>query len=153
MTQTTDQRKATLPCPACGRANRVSVARLDNGPRCGHCGTPLTTDRPVEVSDRTFGAVTGGPDLPVIVDFYADWCGPCKTMAPLLDQIARERIGQVVVAKLDTDQNQQTAGRFGIRGIPTVIGFVGGREVAREVGAVPKQRLDMMVASLLQNAG
>lgn len=153
MAETTDQRRATLPCPECGRPNRVSVARLGHGPRCGHCGAALTTDRPVPVTDQSFGAVVSGPDLPVIVDFYADWCGPCKVMAPLLDQIARENKGSVVVAKLDTDRNQQTAGRFGIRGIPTVIGFIGGKEAAREVGAVPKPRLDMMVESLIQKAG
>jgi thioredoxin len=84
----------------------------------------------------------------VLVDFYADWCGPCKIMAPLLDDFARQHRGEVVVLKLDTDRNPVTAQRFTIRGIPTLIGFVGGREVARETGAVPRARLDALMGLL-----
>ena len=83
----------------------------------------------------------------VLVDFYADWCGPCKIMAPHLDDLARSRRGEVLVAKLDTDRNPQTAQRFGIRGIPTLIVFRNGQEVARETGAIPRPRLDALVTA------
>ena len=84
--------------------------------------------------------------IPVLVDFYADWCGPCKMMAPYVDEIAREKQGRALVAKLDTDRSQQTATQFNIRGIPTSIVFKGGKEVARQTGAVPKKVLEDMLA-------
>ena len=80
--------------------------------------------------------------VPVVVDFYADWCGPCKMMAPILDEVARRRQGELLVTKLDTDRNPQTGQRFGVRGIPTLIVFREGKEVARKVGAVPPGELD-----------
>jgi thioredoxin len=85
-------------------------------------------------------------DVPVLVDFYADWCGPCKVMAPYVDEIARERQGSALVAKLDTDRSQQTASGFNIRGIPTVIVFKNGKEAARQTGAVPKKVLEDLLA-------
>src|SRR5690606_25401663 len=98
-----------------------------------------------KVGDQDLERVVADSEVPVLVDFYADWCGPCKMMAPLLDELARERAGEVLVAKLDTDRNPTMAVRFGIRGIPTLIAFQGGREVSREVGAVPKPRLQALV--------
>src|SRR5574341_1002619 len=124
---------ATAPCAFCDTLNRVDLGRVDDRPKCGNCGRPILLDRPVAISDETFDGVVGGADVPVVVDFYADWCGPCKMMAPVLDSFAHERRGSVVVGKLDTDRNQRTAMRFGIRGIPTLLVFRGGREVAREV--------------------
>jgi thioredoxin 2 len=123
----------------------VDLARIDHRPRCGQCGRPILLDRPVPLSDATFDAVIGGATVPVMVDFYADWCGPCKVMAPILDQVAAERRGQVLVTKLDTDRNQPTMMRFGVRGIPTLIVFSGGKEVGREVGVVPRQRLEALL--------
>jgi len=99
----------------------------------------------VAVTDAEFEAVVGEAEVPVFVDFYADWCGPCKMMAPVFDEIAREHAGQVLVAKMDTDRNQTTPQRFGIRGIPTLILFRGGQEVSRQVGAVPKKQLEDML--------
>jgi thioredoxin len=99
----------------------------------------------VRVTDAGFERVVSGTTVPVLVDFYADWCGPCKMMAPLLDDIAREHRGTAVVAKLDTDRNQQTAARFGIRSIPTLIAFRDGREATREIGVVPKARIEAML--------
>lgn len=142
----TRSRRATVGCPECGRLNRVDLGRLANGPRCGHCARPLPLDRPLPVGDQNLDRVIADSAVPVLVDFYADWCGPCKVMAPVLDELARERAGQALVAKLDTDRNPAMAGRYAIRGIPTLILFHNGREVAREVGAVPKARL----AALLQ---
>ena len=136
---------ATVPCPFCATLNRVDLSRVDERPKCGQCGRPILLDRPVAVSDATFDGVIANATVPVVVDFYADWCGPCKMMAPMLDQIASDRRGSLLVAKLDTDRNQATTMRFGVRGIPTLIVFSGGKEVAREVGAVPRQRLDALL--------
>jgi thioredoxin 2 len=138
--------RALVPCPSCGRLNRVSLRRVQHRPTCGHCGRPLHLDRPIPVHDADFDRVVGGSDVPVLVDFYADWCGPCKVMAPTLDALASERAGEIVVAKLDTDQNPRTAGRFGIRGIPTLVLMVGGEEAGRVTGAVGRTQLDQLVA-------
>jgi thioredoxin 2 len=138
-------RKATLGCRFCGTLNRVDLARAEDRPKCGECGRPILLDRPIAVSDQDLERVVRDSDVPVLVDFHADWCGPCKMMAPLLDDLARERMGEALVAKLDTDRNPGMAVRFSIRGIPTLIAFQGGREVAREVGAVPKPRLAELI--------
>lgn len=138
-------RKGTVSCPFCQTLNRVDLSRVQDRPKCGECGKPILLDRPIRVSDEDLERVVASSEVPVLVDFYADWCGPCKLMAPLLDELARERAGEVLVAKLDTDRNPTMATRFGIRGIPTLIAFQGGREVAREVGAVPKPRLQALV--------
>lgn len=147
MAETTPRKKATVRCPFCGRLNRVDLTRAGDRPRCGQCAKPILLDRPVSVSDADLERVVGDADVPVLVDFYADWCGPCKAMAPVLDEFARTRSGEVLVAKLDTDRNPTMASRFGIRGIPTLIVFRGGREVARETGAVPRARLEALLAS------
>ncbi|HEU0301384.1 MAG TPA: thioredoxin TrxC [Longimicrobium sp.] len=143
--QTTAQRRATVPCAHCGRLNRVDLARAADRPRCGACGRPILLDRPLRLTDAEFDRVVADSSVPVLVDFYADWCGPCKIMAPVLDQAARERTGRVLVAKVDTDANPLVSQRFGIRSIPTLVAFRGGREVARELGAVPKPRLDALI--------
>jgi thioredoxin 2 len=137
--------RATVACPFCGRLNRVELARAGDRPKCGECGRPLLLDRPVPVTDQNLEKVVSGTDVPVLVDFYADWCGPCKMMAPVLDQIAHDRMGEALVAKLDTDRNPTMAVRFGIRGIPTLIAFRGGKEVARETGAVPRPKLEALL--------
>ena len=85
--------------------------------------------------------------MPVLVDFYADWCGPCKIVAPILDEIARTRAGNVLVLKLDTDRNPSTTTRFGVQGIPTLIAFAGGREVSRQTGAAPRQAIETLLAA------
>lgn len=138
-------RPMTVPCPFCTTLNRVDADRVADRPRCGSCGRPILLDRPLAIGDASFDAVIGGTVIPVMVDFYADWCGPCKIMAPLLDDFARDRAGGVLVVKLDTDRNPGTSERFGIRSIPTLMVFDGGREVAREVGVVPKARLNTLV--------
>jgi len=139
---------ATVACPFCQTLNRVDLARVADRPKCGNCAKPILLDRPVAVSDEAFDKVTGETTVPVVVDFYADWCGPCKIMAPLLDDAAHRRAGQILFAKIDTDRNPRTGPRFGIRGIPTLIAFRDGKEVARRVGAVPPAELDAFLNSI-----
>lgn len=144
---------ALVPCPHCGRLNRVDLSRAADRPQCGACRRPLLLDRPIKVTDDDFERVVGGSDVPVLVDFHADWCGPCKTMAPVLDEFAGEQTGRALIAKLDTDGNRRVAGRHSIRGIPTLIVFRDGREVARETGAVGKQRLESLLLAARGDGG
>ena len=140
-----DSRRATIRCPFCLTLNRVDVSRAPDRPKCGKCSKPLLLDRPVKVTDEDFDRLIGDAEIPVLVDFHADWCGPCKVMAPTLDDLAQAKMGDLLVAKLDTDANPQTAQRFGIRGIPTLILFSGGEESKRVTGAVPYEQLAALV--------
>jgi thioredoxin 2 len=135
-------------CVFCATPNRVDLARLSEGPKCGKCGRPMRLDRPLPVTDTTFDTVITGSTVPVVVDFYADWCGPCKIMAPVLDEFARQHTGEALVLKLDTDANPATPARVGIRGIPTLIVFEQGHEVRRQVGAVQAADLEKLVPGL-----
>ena len=139
--------KATVACPFCSTLNRVNLARIGDHPKCGSCGRPILLDRPLVVTDATFARVIADAEVPVLVDFYADWCGPCKIVAPILDEIARTRAGNVLVLKLDTDRNPSTTTRFGVQGIPTLIAFAGGREVSRQTGAAPRQAIETLLAA------
>jgi thioredoxin 2 len=132
-------------CPFCSAANRVDLTRLALGPKCAKCGKPLRLDRPQKVTDKEFDRTITGSSVPVLVDFYADWCGPCHMMAPVLDDVARRRAGDALVLKLDTDASQQTAARFGIRGIPTVIAFRNGTEHGRHVGVADAGVLERLL--------
>jgi thioredoxin 2 len=144
----TASRKATVQCPFCGRLNRVDLARAADRPKCGECGRPILLDRPVHLTDESFDRVIADAQVPVLVDFYADWCGPCKMMAPVLDEFARQHTGEILVLKLDTEANRMTPARFGIRGIPTLIVFEKGQEARRQVGAVQASDLDKLVPGL-----
>jgi thioredoxin 2 len=148
-TPSTDVRHLTIRCQFCDTWNRVNASRAADRPKCGKCGKPMLLDRPFPLNDETFARTISESDVPVLVDFYADWCGPCKVMAPYVDEIAREHIGRALVAKLDTDRSQKTSMGFNIRGIPTTIVFRDGKEVARLTGAVPKPALE----DLLRKAG
>ncbi|HET8712363.1 MAG TPA: thioredoxin TrxC [Gemmatimonadales bacterium] len=142
MTSTETRATATVACPFCQTLNRVDMARVADRPKCGNCGKPILLDRPIAITDQVFDKVTRDTTVPVVVDFYADWCGPCKIMAPLLDDAAHKRAGQMLFAKLDTDRNPLTGQRFVIRGIPTLIAFRNGKEVGRRVGAIPPADLE-----------
>jgi len=142
-------RHLTIRCQFCETWNRVDAARAADRPKCGNCSKPMLLDRPIHLNDDTFTRTIEGSDVPVLVDFYADWCGPCKIMAPFIDEIAREKQGVALVAKLDTDRSQRTSMGFNIRGIPTSIVFKNGKEVARQVGAAPKKVLEELLAKAL----
>jgi thioredoxin 2 len=141
--------KLTLRCQFCETWNRIDAGRAADRPKCGKCGTPMLLDRPVKLDDETFARVVQESEVPVLVDFYADWCGPCKMMAPFVDELAAEYTGRALVAKVDTDRAQRATQPFGIRGIPTSIVFKGGAEVARQVGAVPKAGLEALLKRAL----
>jgi len=147
-----DTKHVTLRCQFCETWNRVNTARAANRPKCGKCARPILLDRPVPLTDETFARTIKDSEIPVFVDFYADWCGPCKMMAPAVDQLAARYQGRALVAKLNTDRAPQTAGSFQIRGIPTVIMFARGAEVTRQSGAVPLATLEQLLNAAL-NAG
>jgi len=122
-------------CPHCHTINRLPRARLDQGAKCGHCKQPLLEGRPVELTKAGFDRHLTKHDLPLVVDFWAPWCAPCRSMAPAYEEAAARLAPGVRLAKLDTEAEPEIAARFGIRSIPTLIAFKNGREVARRSGA------------------
>jgi thioredoxin len=142
-----------LRCPACGVTNRVLQDKIAQGlaPVCGRCKNPLfVSTTPVMVTDATFAAVVEHSPLPVLLDLWAAWCGPCQMLAPVVEALAAEMAGRVCVAKLNVDENPRTAARFNVRSIPTLLVFQAGREIDRIVGVQPKaelaRRLERVIA-------
>ena len=129
------------------------MERIKDKPVCGKCRTPLplrfSLDHPVEVTDRTFQQEVLSFPGSVVLDCWAPWCGPCRMVAPILDQLAREYAGRIKFAKINTDENQRTAGQFSIQSIPTLLFFRGGKLVDRQVGALPKGEIERHLRSLL----
>jgi len=135
-----------LVCPDCGAVNRVPAERLHQHPKCGKCGTELLPAHPVELSATSFDKFIGRNELPVLVDFWAPWCGPCKQFAPTYRQMAGQYVGRVRFAKVNTEAEQTLAGRYSIRSIPTLALFKNGKEVDRVAGALPAQQLQAWLA-------
>ncbi len=141
-----------IGCPACGATNRVPADKVAQGlaPVCGKCKTPLPVGKPQPVTDATFAEDVERSPVPVLVDAWAPWCGPCHMIAPVIDQLAMELAGRVRVVKLNVDDNPRTAARFDLRSIPTLLVLKDGREVDRLVGVQPKQeiarRLEQVIA-------
>jgi thioredoxin 2 len=139
------ERVAVVPCAFCATPNRIDLTKLSNGPRCAKCHRPILLDRPIKATSASYDKTLQGSTVPVIVDFYADWCGPCHMMAPTLDEFAKQHAGDALVLKLDTDAEPAIAGRYGIRGIPTLIAFDRGQEKARHVGVADLKKLQALV--------
>ena len=141
---------ATVRCPACGTLNRVPDTRRAERGRCGKCKAELPpANGPISVTDATFERDVLGAPAPVLLDCWADWCGPCHMLAPTVDALARDYAGRVVVAKLDVDANPGVAGRFDVRSIPTMLLFQGGRLIERLVGVQPRAAIEARLRSLL----
>ncbi len=137
-------------CPECHAIVRVPSARLEDHPRCSRCKSQLLPGKAVALDATSFALHTGRSSLPVLVDFWAPWCGPCRMMAPVLDKLAQQRATRLQVAKLNTDEQPDIAGRFNIRSIPTLILFRDGREIGRQSGAVNGSALERWLDTALQ---
>ena len=136
-------------CAHCDSVVRLPADRLGEGPRCPKCHHALFEGKPFELSAASFDQHVARNDLPLVVDFWAPWCGPCRTMAPFFERAARELEPRLRFAKLNTDEQSAPAARYGIRSIPTLIVFRGGREVARQSGALDSARLSRWLESAL----
>lgn len=130
-----------VTCPSCGAKNRMPLDRLKDNPKCGKCKKPVFNGKPIEINAANVAATLNHNDLPVLVDCWAPWCGPCKSFAPIFEKATQQLQHSVRFAKLNTEQHQQVASRWQIRSIPTLILFKQGKEAARISGALPLPQL------------
>jgi thioredoxin 2 len=137
-----DPERVEVACASCGTRNRIPRARIGDDPRCGRCKQSVFPDRPVMATDDTWKQVVEESPIPVLVDFWAEWCGPCRTIAPALELVARERKGKLKVVKLNVDENQRTAAQHRVQSIPLLQLQRGPLLVDQQLGAVPKGMLD-----------
>jgi thioredoxin 2 len=142
-----DDRGLLVTCPTCGQKNRLAHERLAQSIRCGRCKSPLSTPAtPLEVTSSTnFDLLVGHASLPIVVDYWAPWCGPCRMVAPELEKLAAGAAGRLLIVKVNTDVLMDLGQRFGIRSIPTMAVFAGGREIARTTGARPAAEIEAFV--------
>ncbi|CAM3695189.1 thioredoxin TrxC [Parendozoicomonas haliclonae] len=129
-----------LVCPSCQALNRVPDEKLSDNPLCGKCHKPLLPGEPIPVSDASFARFVEKSELPIVIDFWASWCGPCQNFAPVFHDVAKTFASRALFIKVDTENNPQTAGRFAIRSIPTLMVMHKGKEVERLSGALPAQQ-------------
>ena len=142
-----------IKCPDCGVNNRIPASRTNDKPVCGKCKAPLSTGSasgvPVDVTDYTFEKEVMSCPGPVLVDCWAPWCGPCRSLSPVLEKLASEYRGRLKIAKLNTDDNPKVAMKYNIQSIPTMLLFNNGQQVDRIVGALPKQEIERKLAAVL----
>ncbi|AFK69065.1 thiol reductase thioredoxin [Pseudomonas putida SJTE-1] len=129
-----------IPCPHCNGLNRLPAERVGDAPKCGRCKQDVLLSTPFELTEASYASQIKG-DLPLLVDIWADWCGPCKSFAPTFEEASRKLAGRCRLAKLDSEANRNLAGQLGIRSIPSLLLFKNGREISRQAGAFPLQSL------------
>ena len=144
-----DDRGVIVTCPACHTRNRLIYGQLSRAVRCATCKQTLSApNEPIEISSTAdFDRLIMHASIPVVVDYWAPWCGPCRVVAPELQKVAARQAGRALVVKVNTDQLADLGERFGIRSIPTLAVFSGGREVARTAGARPAEDIEQFIAS------
>ena len=141
--------KKHIVCTECGAINRIPQARLTDKPVCGKCKKKLFTSSPIELNDQNFSKIINKSDIPILVDFWAEWCGPCKMMAPAFAEASAQLEPNVILAKLNTEHARQTAAQFNIRSIPCIVLFKNGKEFSRKTGAISAPQIVQWAQSLL----